>query len=353
MALPNPIYIGQNALHTPASIRLLAYGLTTGVQGVLGTADCAIKALGTPGAAVQAMPGAYMVRAKHLASNYEGYAGKFDVAEQVTVSPTTSSGGRSDLVILVIKDPYVSGAGSWATPTGQAAIDGPYAFIEVIEGVASTTWDIAQRPTEGGWSAITLARITRPASTGIVQQSHITDLRSLATLGGTRTVIIDNPPVTPPPIAQSSYVQFKPSARDANYPSSDTVHNYLNANTTATQSWPAAATWDVPIPSWATSMDIDAAVYGAQILNGDIFGEIWMTVNGSAQAPLTVALDYGQVPARHTIPYGGTFAVPSSIRGRVVTFRLQMRHYYNGPGRMDAKAGTTSRLNVFFQRYPD
>jgi hypothetical protein len=351
--LPNPIYIGENALHQPSAIRLLSYGLTTGKPGVLGTTDCAIKALGTPGAAIQAMPGAYMVRNKALGGSYEGYAGKFDVAEQKAVSAVGSGGSRRDLVVLVIKDPYVSGAGAWDEPGDL--VDGPYAHIEVIENVGTTVWDVSQAGAPyNTWSAITLARIDRDPSTGIVTQGDITDLRSLAALGGTRTVIVDAP--DPPPIAQQSYVQFKESAGDPNYGNpvggSDTVHDYLVADT-ATKNWPAAATFQVPVPEWAVECDVEFQVFNAQIITDDVYGKMWVDFGGTATTFQTYAIEYVAQPGRWVVAYGKTITVPSALRGKVITVRTKFASYYTTTGKLDAKSGTTTKLSLNFQRVPD
>lgn len=354
MALPNPIYIGaEGAEHQPSQIRLLSYGLTAGVQGVIGNADCAIKALDAPGAFIRSMPGAYNVLAKHLGGSYEGYAGSYDVQEVVAVSPVGSSGPRADLVILRIEDPSVTGAGEWPDP--PSAAEGPYAYIRVIEGVDTDVWDVTQHEPDGDtWSAITLARIDRPANTTIVNQSHITELRSLAKIGGTRTVVVSAP--EPPPIAQASFMQFKASASDPNYgnPSggTDTVHDYLNADTLV-KNWPSVATWQVPVPAWAVECDAEFEVFNAQIITGDVYGKMWLDFGGTTLTFQTYAIDYVSVPSRHNISFGRTFTIPSSLRGKVITVRTKFQSYYTAPGKLDAKSGVQTKLALNFQRTPD
>lgn len=354
MALPNPIYIGaEGAEHKPSQIRLLSYGLTTGVQGVLGNADCAIKALGTPGAAIQAMPGAYNVLARHLGGSYESYAGSFDEAEQVSVSPVGSSGPRSDLVILRIQDTSVSGSGSWPTPASAA--DGPYAYIVVVENVGATCWDVRQVDPDGDtWSAITLARIDRPANTGIVSQSHITDLRSLAALGGTRLVVIENPPVTVPPIAQEVF------ARSTKCNANDT----LKDNETSWKDWPQQANWQVPVPEWARTVSV--MMTGTPASRSHVWAEIRLNIDGTALSPREVDLNLAEDTAinvyRAVIPYGGVYTVPQAARGRVVTVKVQAHSAYAGTGitlltadapDSDGKAGCYFDAWLLFQRNPD
>lgn len=349
MALPNPAYVGQNAIHPASVIRLMAYGITAGQRGVFGPFDCEIKALETPGAQIQGMPGGYSVPAKHLGGSYESYDGKWDVAEVVDVSPVDSGGPRSDLVVLRMEDPYVSGAGSWVVPADPEL--GPYIHLRVLENVPADTTDVSQ--VNSTWSAITLARIDRDASTGIVEQADIVDLRSIAQLGGTRTVVQQ---VNPPPIAQASYVQFAASASDPGYANpvggTDTVHDFLDADT-ATKDWPIAATYQVPVPEWAVECDAEFMIYNAQILVGDVYGDMWLDFGGVATPSQTYAVDYNDVPGRHNIGYGTTFTVPSSLRGDLITVRTKFASRFSAGGKLDAKTGVTTKLALNFQRVPD
>lgn len=351
MALPNPIYIGAaGAMHKPEQIRLLSYGLTTGVEGVLGNDDCAVRALGTPGAAIQVMPGAYNVLAKHLGGDYESYAGSFDVAETVSVSPTSSAGSRRDLVVLVIMDTSVSGSGSWPAPPSQE--DGPYAEIRVIENVGSTVWDVRQ--VEPTWSAITLARIDRDPSTGVVVQDDIINLRSIAALGGTRTIVIENPPVTVPPIAQQVYAtSVKCTANDT-----------LRDDQTNWVDFPQQANWQVPVPEWARTVSVMATATPSSQTH--VWAEFRLNINGAGLGIREVDINRAGDTLAHVyrgvIPYGGVYEVPSGARGRVVTVKMQARSAYSGSGGVilkadgmdsDGRAGCYVDLWLLFQRHPN
>lgn len=353
MALPNPWYIDQNARHDPGSIRLLSYGLTSGVQGVLGNSDLAVKQTGTPSAKVQVMPGGYNVLSRHLGGAYESYAGKFDVAEDSpTISPTGSTGRRRDLVILQIQNPYVSGTGSWTIPADAAL--GPYAKIVVVENVGSTVWDVSQW--NNTWEAITLAVIDRPASKGVVDQTDIIDVRSLAALGGTRTVVEQ---VQLPPIAQAYYMQFKDSPVDPNYgkitggSDSEATNDRLVADGT-TKNWPASAVWqNIAVPDWAVECDAEMVIYNVQVQLDDCYGKLWLDFGGTPLPFQTYAIDFTGQPGRHNIGFGKTFTIPSNLRGKLITVRSQAASYYVTPGRLSAKSGTTTKLALNFQRKPD
>lgn len=345
MALPNPIYIDSSALHSAQAIRLLAYSAVEGRQGVLDKAHLSVAALPTPAGAIQVLPGGYSVLAKHLGGDFEAYVGKFSVAEQVAVSPTSSSGPRTDLVIARIENPYVSGAGVWAVPVD--AVNGPYAAIRVIEGVPPNTCDVTGY--NNTWSSITLARITRAANTGVVAQADITDLRSLAKLGGERLVVINNPPATPPPIAQQYWTESTPI---------DNGNQFLGSSVAWTD-FPTQATWQVPVPSWATGMDMNILYNPA--ITGSLWGQMRLVAGPSADPGGVIPTEYdvnfpgGPGPARETLMIGGTFYLAPALRGTVVTMKLQAKSNDNSathPGKLVCSRGTRIAIWLNMKRSP-
>ena len=348
-----PFYIDAAAEHPASVLRTLAWAAVEGKQGILSPEALAPRALSTPGKGVSIDPGPFAIRAKQPGGQYQSYVDALQVAEFVPVSDVGSSGPRSDLIIARIENPYAGEPTTW-TPVDPE--DGPYRRLVAIEGVPSnintvTSWN-------NTWSAIPICRITRPANTGQVLQSHITDLRSLAELGGDRITIevTNNPPATAPPIASQYYTNFNPSAGDPNYGNpgggSDTVHDYWVADTNW-KNWPSVASWDVPIPEWATSMDIEMTVLNAQLLYNDVYARLRMILDGSVVTPpLTIALDYVSEAPRYNLAFGTAMVIPSSMRGKVVNFRTQLASNYVTPGRLDAKGGTNSRLAVNFKRVP-
>ena len=352
MALPNPWYIDAEARHLAQTQRLLSYAAIEGKEGVLGEAHLAVMDLDTPGGAIQVMPGGYSVLAKHAGGQYEAYVGKFTEAEQVAVNPTDSSGPRTDLVILRIENPYVSGSGSWSQPADP--LNGPYAHIRVIEGVPANTQTVAG--VNNTWSAITLARITRPASTGIVQQSHITDLRSLAKLGGERIVIIENPPPEPPPVAQSIYYNIR---NETSSNDNDTIDDDEHGNS-GWLSWPEDADWNVPVPSWATNAEIALQLLGILQEGEGTYGQLRVQINNGTVTTPPVTYDFttdGEVEGWRRDPLFavGSVYVPSSLRGKTIRFRAQAT-IEDDPGRdgiLRWTRGSAAILQVVFQRNPD
>lgn len=342
MALSNPWYIDAEARHLAKQQRLLAYNAMEGQEGVMAPDHLAVKALATPAGGFQVMPGAYSVLAKHLGGAYEAYVGKIDVAETISVSPVSSGGPRTDLVILRIENPYVSGSGAWSQPADP--IDGPYAHIRVIEGVPANTNHIAAY--NNTWSAITLARITRPASTGIVDNAHITDLRSLAKLGEQRIIIIETPPAEPPPIAQQYWTESTPIGN--NQELSSTQLSFVD--------FPNLAKWQVPVPAWAVGMDVNIILNPN--ITGDVVGEYRLVVSGTPTGSVPTDYDFnyngGPGDERTVVMIGGTEYLEPSVRGKIVEMKLQARSTSGGShsGKVKCRPGTRVNVWLNFKRYP-
>lgn len=347
MALPNPMYIDQYARHRASQVRVLNYAALEGQEGVLRADHFRVVSGDTPGAFIDAMPGSYGILARHIGGDFEAYVGKLRIAERADVSPTDSSGSRTDLVILRIENPYVEGSGSWPRPPDP--VEGPYAHVRVIEGVQANINHVSAY--NNTWSAITLARIERPANTGIVDQSHITDLRSLAKLGGERVIIIENPPVDPPPIAYSTFMEVKHT---------DDATDRINDTDTTFKNWPVEASWQVPIPSWAHAMDYKVTI-NPYIDNGSTWGELRLTVDGepTGGAPTVFDINYTtdaiDMPMKPTIYAAATESISSSIRGEVATMRLQGRAlgYSSSEAYVSAGRGVQTILELQFKEHPD
>jgi hypothetical protein len=171
-----PWAIGGDAEHGPSVARQLAYLATNGNEGIVGPGDLKVTQLSVPGAGVQVAAGGASVL--NRASSQEAYTVRNPTADttSVKIAATGSSGGRSYLVICRVDNPYIDG-------NAQApadAVNGPYDRFDVIAGVPAGTTRLQDIAAYAGVSAITLARIDLPASTGTVTNAQITDLRVLA-----------------------------------------------------------------------------------------------------------------------------------------------------------------------------
>ncbi len=339
-----PWFIDSLARHRAKTMRMLAYMALAGREGVLDSPHLAVSALTTPGASIRVAPGAFGVLNTAVGGAYEAYVDKFTTEIVRGVSATDATvGGRTDLVIARIKNPFVSGTGTYPAPSSTE--DGPYWDIDVIEGVAPNVQSVhVHNP---AWSAITLARITRPINTGVVQQSHITDLRSLVDLSGERLIIIDNPPPEPPPIAQQLWTEA------INCPGSS---QHLKTQTSF-HDWPSEAVFTVPVPSWAKGADMFVTINPE--IDGNVYGDLRMTIDGAAVSSPSILYNYNYArtigPEQYQTSVVGTIAIPAGKAGKNVTFRMQARSLANDsahPGKMTTHAGCYVYAQLNFKKYP-
>lgn len=229
-----PWFVGGGAEHSPEVARLMAYVAFRGNEGVLGAADLKVSALAVPGGAVRVAPGACSILNRATGGAYQAYAGRLPSEESgVTISPTSAGAGRSDLIIARIEDPFMPGE-PWADPVDPKI--GAYVYTRVVPNVPTTTTSVAQ--INLGYSAIALARVDLPASTGTITDTMIVDLRRIA-----------NP--------------RRESDRFVFFPGSDN-----NIPTTTNVIWPAVSTAQVRVPEWATNVRILATFQGIEHIPG-------------------------------------------------------------------------------------
>lgn len=344
MALPNPIYIDSDAIHPASAVRLLAFAAMEGQEGVVENTDLRVTSLPAPSGAIRVMPGAYVVRAKHTGGEKEAYAGKVVEAEDISVNPTAADAGRTDLVILRIENPYVAGSGSWAQPADP--LNGPYAHIRVIEGVPANTQSVVYW--NNTWTAITLARITRGPNRTTVEQNEITDLRQLAAIDNDQITEPDPPTTDPPPIAQPFYMDIV----NENTTSDDDTLNIEDS----WQVWPDDATWNVPIPSWATHAEVFLQLTGIRQENAGIWGNCRVQIDGGVATTTPVAFDFTDDETgftRHTLLAASTVQLPASLRGKTKQFRAQTYiEDREGSGQLRWTRGSAAILQIVFKKAP-
>ena len=338
-----PWYIDAQARHRAKTMRLLAYMGLAGREGVMGAGHCKVTALSTPGAAVQIAPGAWGVLARHAGGDFEAYTDKLQTALVRAVSPTDATpGGRTDLVVLRVLNPNVTEVGS-SIGTPADPQNGPYWDVVVVEGVTPNLNTVTGY--NPNWSAIPLARIVRPASTGIVQQNQIVELRSLVDLSGERIVILDTPPAIPPPIAQQVWTGVVPCVTPSSYPKTQTT--FIN--------WPSQAAFSVPIPSWAKTCDVQVLVNPE--INGNVYGEMRLTLDDVAVDLTPTLYNYNFAstigPEQYLTAVFGSFTVPAAKAGKIVTLRTQGRSLANDtahPGVMSTHAGCYVSMQLNFKK---
>ncbi|NHI16871.1 hypothetical protein [Microbacterium excoecariae] len=311
MALdPVPWFVGGGAEHSPEVARLLAYAGTSGAEGIVSVGDLTVEPLAVPGTAVQVLPGAALVRNRAAGGDQQTYVARNPVSAQVDVAATGSGAGRSDLIVLRVEDPNMAGE-PWQAPTDPAS--GPYVFLRVVSGVPAGTTRLQDVSGYAGQSAITLARVDVPASTGTITAGMITDLRQVAIPRRETRMFTFNPP----------------------------DERYFNAGSSAWDGWPLQGSdsmglFDqVEIPEWATHFQAVVSYTGV-LAEGNTWGRTRLLIGDDPQL---------NVQATFNTPSAGDLIfvmqaaekgqVPAGLRGVTAPMRLQ--------GRLDSTSIPASR----------
>jgi hypothetical protein len=303
-------WLVEQALHQAEVGRQLAYAAFQGQEGVTGALDCQVAALDIPGPFIRALPGSYAVLNRAPGYPNQMYTGRITSEDVVPVQNTTSSGGRTDLVVIRILNPDTEGV---APPQNRDS--GPYAVTQLIQNVPVGTTTVAELNL--GYSAIALARLQIPPSTSAIQANMITNLRD-----------VKQTPVAAP----SSFVDV------ANYTSNSTLPPPPNGSGTrysAWVSWPSAASWQVPVPTWATEAHCYYSVNPTMLDN--TWGELRFNFNGTLSpnvmfdvnfpmfsgTNLCYATNDGGLRGHYVV--GSRLAVGANSRGKTVPVRIEAR----------------------------
>lgn len=196
-------------------LRLMLQSATLGSSGVVGSFDCIVTAT-SPGASANLTIASGAVVVAGTEAAFQGSYYGYNIGADTTLTVAATGGtARSDMVVVRAEDPTWSGS-PWGNPAS-----GQILFPRILSnvGAGSTT------PPGGSGSCIPLARIDMPASTSVVQASYIHDLRSVC---------------NPQRILQAMGTGGPATKTD--WTVSTTAH-----------AWPTGATWQVPVPSWATT----------------------------------------------------------------------------------------------------
>jgi hypothetical protein len=299
-----------------AYARLMLQAATLGAQGTVGHLDCQVNATTpSPTAGLVITPGQVTILGQEAA--YQGSYYGFNIGNDTTLSIAATGGAiRSDMIVARAEDPTWSGS-PWGNPASGQII-----FPRVISGVAA-----GSVVPPAGQSCIPLARIDMPASTSVVQQSYIHDLRNVA-------------------VPQIQTVQFAVSG-----PGSPSNWNTAGAVT----AWPPGATFTVGIPAFATQMVIAWSVNEIVWSSGWARANLWPIIGPSVGSPVVttpqslVSIPAAQGPFRHTIGGGGTVNIPPSIRNTVQTIRFAEQSA-GQTGVMYADEGSSVTVIATFQQ---
>jgi hypothetical protein len=297
-------------------LRLMLQSATMGAQGVIGALDMIVtQTLPTATAGIVIAGGACVVLGAE--TPYQGSYYGYNVGNDTSLTIAATGGSaRSDMVVVRAEDPTWSGS-PWGNPAS-----GQILFPRVISGVSPGATTVP-----GGYSAIPLARIDMPATTSTVQASYIHDLRS---------------------VSQPQRLLQVIGAQDV------TVRNWTVG--TAGVAWPPGASWQVPIPAWATIMQMNWEINDALWQSGWARGYLNPFFGAAVGSPnLTmpqtlVSIPTASGPYRHSIAGGFQVTIPAALRGTTQT--LQFKQVTDGTqtGILSVDEGSSYAIVYEFQQ---
>jgi hypothetical protein len=290
-----PFFVGGGAIHSPEIVRVANYAFASGNEGIVDPDDCKVVPLNVPGGSIRVLPGAVVIINRATGSAQQAYVGRLPVEDVVAIAATGSGSGRTDLVVARVEDPFVPGS-PYQEPTDATV--GPYIFTRVISNVpasAVTSYTAAAAYLRSlGQTAIPLAGISLPASTGTVTVDLIKPLRKVAQPRKDRVQVVGASPAAPEILMASSFAR-----------------------------WITPAVWSIDIPAWATNAIIRLDVLNAIHQTGNVYGTLGLFMDGALLASGPYAEDWVGATKRATPAMAGDVAIPASARGTTKTFDLR------------------------------
>lgn len=282
--------------HTGSLLRLLAYAAVGGNEGVVTAVDCKVHALNAgAGPAVEIDAGGVVIRNRFANVLNQSYVANNRAISRLDVT-ASGAGGRSDLVIVKLKDPQYQGSGIVGT-------DDPATFQYVdpiiIENVPAGTKDAAALNL--GYPAYALARIDLLPNTTNVTNGMIVNLRQpvnpVHDPNEARTVRVWTPPVAPVDLlAVHTVRQWFPKTNELIY-----------------------------CPKWATRCTAIVSINGLLLHGERCFGDVRVEYGWNNDTELLATQATGfhhedDIPveddSRQTLIVAGSFAVPASFRDK-------------------------------------
>lgn len=322
--------------------RLIAWKALNGQEGIFTAGDLHVDPLAVPGASIRVAPGACGILNRALGARSEAYVARLPSEDVIAIEPTGGGSGRSDLIIARVENPYISGE-PWGTPGDVAK--GPYIFTRVVSNVAPTVTSV--HSLNLGYSAITLARVDIPPSTGTVIGSMIKDLRTLVNQGTGGT----QPPAGGGDGTDGDPVVVCPGGSGDDGDNDD--GDKLPVTQTTLVAWPFTAAIPVDIPIWANFADIDITIQNVQVRSGSLFGFLRLILGGFHLGEQSFAANWPGATCRQDIPLHYTNEpIPASIRGTTQQWHLEARMLADigGSGKLISTKSTKIKYAVTFKQ---
>jgi hypothetical protein len=329
---PVPWFVEGGAKHSTSLARLMSYTAFGGQEGIIGSKDLEVRSLAVPGGSVRVFPGAASIINRAPGYKYETYVGRLPIEDTLPIAPTGAGASRTDLIVARVENPFTEPE-AWDPPADPTV--GPYIHTRVIPGVPSGIKNVKELGL--GYSALTLAKVTLPPSTGTVLQSHITDLRYMS-----------------PTLKDYDQNIVQPASQDTLFET-----NYLV--------WPWQLSTPTNVPEWATHVYVHASLTGlsfsaagtargdARIDFGGVPGALGQPLaSPGVKSQVTVFEETSGAPNRAHLQVGGRLAIPASMRGQTVRVQVEARRYASGStANLIADVYSTGWINLQYTAAPE
>lgn len=304
--------------------RELAWIATGGQTGVIGPGSLRVRAVSTPGSNVRIFPGGFAIQATpggsigYTSAPWQSYMRALYQTTNVPIRATGSSGGRTDVVGIVIDDPNFEGNAD-SVNWGTHQFFRPHVVENAPAGASRPEYFASlQRP------FLPLARVNIPASTATITNSMITDLRFLA-------------------VSRESQVAFVAAVGQTR-------------NLQSGSGWQDLEQFAVlQIPQWATHMKLDGEIIGVANAQGFVRGEAHVRFNAGGSNRLSSIVPWRSESnnwGRMELPIAGRIDLTETERGREGNFRFRVR-VLDGDGMLRISEEIAHyRLRVTFEEAP-
>lgn len=321
--------LGQTT--SPRLARMMLQAATGADEGVLTATDLACRELDIPGTKVTLNPGSVVILGREQPGQGT-YQGAIYALEELDIPATGSGSGRSDLIIVRVEDPTVDGTEWNHDPSSE-----PIIYIRRIHDVDPGTTTAPE-----GQSAIAIARIDIPASTGTITQDMITDLRHVV-------------------LARSDYQIRTQRGGTQTGGEWDEAGNITSPDS---ERWPQHE-WPIHIPRWATQAQIigswqnaylkpTGTVAGTEDARGQLF--IGFATGPTFLTTIPSAYNFNQTSTsngyRCSAFNDDQIDIPPEMRGQDVWLRMYVEGTPGQAGRLVADQWANFTVKVNFLEYP-
>lgn len=309
--------------------RVLSWIGSGGQTGVVGPGSLEVRPTPTPGGEVQILPGAFTIQATpggsvgYTSAPWQSYVRGLAQTLTVPIRATGSSGGRTDVVGIVIDDPVYEG-----TAEGMSQDDWdshqffrPHVVENAPPGAARPeSFANLQRP------FLPLARITIPASTATITASMITDIRFIAWSRDWQH----------PPLLRSVQQGYRISSSETGWRELEQISG-------------------IRVPQWATRVKVSGEIIGAAVESGMLRGDVRVRFNAGGSSLVTSDIPWRSPDggsSRLEIPVAGEIPLQEQHRGREAHMRFLVRAN-SGTGTLRLSIEEAFyRLNLTFEEAP-